>query len=165
MQGIGASTSLARLMGVGLSANTLLIARLPLRDGAFQVDCKLSCLSTLMMCTCFCQGRNTIQVRCEGIYSEPSSCLGEKYRSLGGPQGSALASAFGPTTAGVRGNRPINRIGCPRLLLCCVRRGLAHLVLEREPAFRSLHKGTQGRVVGEDLYFIFFRIKGHVAEP
>ena len=107
MQGIGASTSLARLMREGLSANTLLMARLPLRDRAFQVDCKLSCLSTLMMCTCFCQGRNTIQVRCEGIYSEPSSCLGEKYRSLGGPQGSALASAFGPTTADVRGNRPI----------------------------------------------------------
>ena len=107
MQGIGASTSLAHLMRVGLSANTLLMARLPLRDGAFQVDCKLSCLSTLMMCTCFCQGRNTIQVRWEGIYSEPNSCLGEKYRSLGGPQGPALVSAFGPTTADVRGNRPI----------------------------------------------------------
>ena len=107
MQGIGASTSLARLMRVGLSANILLMARLPLRDRAFQVDCKLSCLSTLMMCTCFCQGRNTIQVRWEAIYSEPNSCLGEKYRSLGGPQGPALVSAFGPTTADVRGNRPI----------------------------------------------------------
>ena len=97
MQGIGASTSLARLLRVGLSANTLLRARLPLRDGAFQVDCKLSCLCTLMMCTCFCQGRNTIQVRWEGIYSEPSFCLGKKYRSFGAPQGSALVSVFGPT--------------------------------------------------------------------
>ena len=107
MQGIGASTSLAHLLGWVYRPTTLLMVRLSPRDGAFQVDCKLSCLSTLMMCTCFCQGRNTIQVRCEGIYSEPSSCLGEKYRSLGGPQGPALVSAFGPTTADVRGNRPI----------------------------------------------------------
>ena len=164
MQGIGASTSLARLMGVGLSANTLLIARLPLRDGAFQVDCKLSCLSTLMMCTCFCQGRNTIQVRWGGHIFGTQFLPGRKIPVLGGSTGTRSGFCIW-ADYGRREGESANRIGCPRLLLCCVRRGLAHLVLEREPAFRPLHKGTQGRVVGEDLYFIFFRIKGHVAEP
>ena len=67
---------------VGLSAKDIALARLPLRDEALQLDCKLSCLSTLMMCTCFCQGGNTRIGAMRGHIFGTHFLREEKYRSL-----------------------------------------------------------------------------------